>query len=180
MLNFCRVRMVGAFKLHIIPLKKQSCLLKQLRNNIFESVKNILLYVNYLKSYELFRVPRDEEMISPAMESCIVTEHLLEQGALISHDVVNRVQGLGFTPPEEFLPGSAPTVASSAPRIHPGPDISRRTLSAIKDQIRIHRGRARELRRQAVEKEEDARRNGNEEWRLFYQASELDEKGGLS
>ena len=132
--------------------------------------------MNYLKSYVLFRVPRDEEMISAAMESCIVTEHLLEQGALISHDVVNGVQGLGFTPHEEFLPGSAPTVASSAPRVRPGPDISRRTLSAIKDQIRIHRGRARELRRQAVEKKEDARRNGNEEWRLFYQASELDEK----
>ena len=97
--------------------------------------------MNYLKSYVLFRVPRDEEMISAAMESCIVTEHLLEQGALISHDVVNGVQGLGFTPHEEFLPGSAPTVASSAPRVRPGPDISRRTLSAIKDQVWIHHGR---------------------------------------
>ena len=71
--------MVGAFKLHIIPLKETNLPTKTIEKQYFGTVKNILLYVNYLKSYVLFRVPRDEEMISAAMESCIVTEHLLEQ-----------------------------------------------------------------------------------------------------
>ena len=146
MLNFCWVRMVGAFKIHLIPSMKLSCLLKQLRNNVLGTVKNILFYVNYLKSYVLFRVSRaDEVMISAAMEACDVKEPVMEQQALIPHDVilVNGVQDPGFTPYEEFLPRSAPTTALSVSLVYQVPDISRKTLSALKDQIRIDRGQAR-------------------------------------
>ena len=86
MLNFCWVRMVGAFKIHLIPSMKLSCLLKQLRNNVLGTVKNILCYVNYLKSYVLFRVSRaDELMISAAMEACVVKKSIVKQEALIPH-----------------------------------------------------------------------------------------------
>ena len=94
------------------------------------------------------------------------------QGALIPRDVmfVNGVQDLGFTPYEEFLPRSAPTIAPSVPRLYQVLDISRKTLSALKDQIRINHGRAKEFRMQAAEKEEDSKRSKQEEWRLSYQA----------
>ena len=146
MLNFCWVRMVGAFKIHLIPSMKLSCLLKQLRNNVLGTVKNILFYVNYLKSYALFRVSRaDDLMLSAVMEACIVKEPIVEQEAVIPHDVmlVNGVQDPGFTPYEEFLPRSAPMTALSVSLVYQVPDISRKTLSALKDQIRIDRGRAR-------------------------------------
>ena len=176
MLNFCRVRMVGAFKIHLIPSMKQFCLLKQLRNNVLETVKNILFYVNYLKSYVLFRLSRaDELVISAAMEACVLEESIVKQEALIPQ-LVNGVQDPGFTPHEEFMLRSAPTVAPSVPCVHQVPDISRKTFSALKDQIRINRGRAREFRMQAAEKEEDSKRSEQEEWRLSYQADELDGK----
>ena len=109
--------------------------------------------MNYLKSYVLFRVSRaDELMISAAMEACVVKEPIVEQEALIPHDVilVNGVQDSGLTPHEEFLPRSAPTIAPSVPRVYQVLDISRKTFSALKDQIRIYRGRARELRMQVL------------------------------
>ena len=84
--------------------------------------------------------------------------------------------GPGFTPHEEFMLRSAPTIAPSVSRLHQVPDISRKTLTALKDQIRINRGRARVLRIQAAEKEEDSNRSEQEEWRLSYQADELDVK----
>ena len=71
---------------------------------------------------------------------------------------------------------SAPTVAPSVPCVHQVPDISRKTFSALKDQIRINHGRAREFRMQAAEKEEDSKRSEQEEWRLSSQADELDER----
>ena len=73
MFNFCWVRMVGAFKVHLVPNLKSSILLRQLRNNIPETVKNILSCVNFLISYILFRVSRTEElMIEAAMAACNV------------------------------------------------------------------------------------------------------------
>ena len=117
-------------------------------------------------------------MISAAMEGCDVKEPIMEQQALIPHDVilVNGVQDPGFTPYEEFLPRSAPMTALSVSLVYQVPDISRKTLSALKDQIRIDRGQARELRIQAAEKEEYSKRSEQEEWRLSSQAEELDER----
>ena len=71
---------------------------------------------------------------------------------------------------------SAPTAAPFVPRVHQVPDISRKTFSALKDQIRLNRGRAREFRMQAAKKEEDSKRSEQEEWRLSYQADKLDGK----
>ena len=173
MLNFCWVRMVGAFKIHLIPSMKLSCLLKQLRNNVLGTVKNILFYVNYLKSYVLFRVSRaDDLMLSAVMEACIVKEPIVEQEAVIPHDVmlVNGVQDPGFTP------RSTPKIALSVPSAYQVLDMSRNTLSALKDQIRVYCERARELQMQAAEKEEDSKRSEQEEWRLSSQADELDER----
>ena len=157
MLNFCWVKMVGAFKKHFVPSMKLSSLLRLLRNYVRENVKNILFYVNYLESYVLFRVSRaDEVMISAAMEACDVKELIMEQQALTPHCVilVNGVQDPGFTPYEEFLTRSAPTSALPVSHLYQVPDISRKLklLSALKDQIRIDHGRARELRIQAAEK----------------------------
>ena len=179
MLNFCRVRMVGAFKIHLIPSMKQSCLFKQLRNNVLETVKNILFYVNYLNSYFLFRVSRDDELvISAAMEECDVKELIIEHQSVIPHDVVlvNGVQDPGLTPYQEFLPRSAPTSALPVSHAYQVPDISRKLISALKDQIRLDHGRARELRIQAAEKEEDSKKSEQEEWRLSSQADKLDNK----
>ena len=115
MFNFCWVRMVGAFKVHLVPNLKSFSLLRQLRNNVPEAVKNILFCVNYLISYVLFRVSRtDESMIEAAVEACDVDEPIIEQQGLIPSDVVSGVQDPGFTPFEEFVPRSAPTIALSA------------------------------------------------------------------
>ena len=103
--NLCWVRMVGAFKVHLVPNLKSSILLRQLRNNILTTVKNILSYVNLLIIYILFREYRTEElMIEAAMSACGVEKPMTEQHGLISNDavIVNGVQDPGFTPHEEF------------------------------------------------------------------------------
>ena len=117
MFNPCWVRMVGAFKVHLVPNLESSSLLRPLRNNFPEAVKNILFCVNCLISYVLFRVSRTEEsMIEAAVEACDVEEPIIEQQVLIPRDIiiVNGVQDPGYTPFEEFLPRSAPTIALSS------------------------------------------------------------------
>ena len=57
------------------------------------------------------------------------------------------------------MPRSAPTSALTVSHLYQVPDISRKLLSALKDQIRIDRGQARELRAAAAEKEEDSERS---------------------
>ena len=168
--------MVGAFKVHLVPNLKSFSLLRQLRNNVPEAVKNILFCVNYLISYVLFRVSRtDESMIEAAVEACNVDEPIIEQQGLIPRDVVivNGVQDPGFTPFEEFLPRSAPTIALSVSRLCQVPDITRQSLSSLKAQIREDQGRARDLRTKAAEKEEDFKRSQHEELRLSSQADNL-------
>ena len=179
MFNLCWVRMVGAFKVHLVPNLKSSSLLRQLRNNVPEAVKNILFCVNYLISYVLFRVSRTEElMIQAAVEACDVEEPIIEQQVLIPHDeiIVNGVQDPGFTPFEEFLPRSAPTIALSVSQLCQVPDITRQSLSSLKAQIREDQGRARDLRTKAAEKEADFKRSQREELRLSSQADRLGDK----
>ena len=89
---------------------------------------------------------------------------------------MNGVQDPGFTPLEEFLPRSAPTVALSVSCLCQVPDVTRQTLSALKAQIRQDQGRAKELRTKAAEKEEDFKRTQREELRLSSQADRLGDK----
>ena len=78
--------------------------------------------------------------------------------------IVNGVQDPGFTPFEEFLPRSAPKIGSSTiSHVCQISDITRRTLSALKAQIRVEQGKARELRAKAAEKEEESERSQREE-----------------
>ena len=113
MFNFCWVRMVGAFKIHLVPNLKSSILLRQfleLINNIPETVKNILSCVYLLISYVLFREYRTEELMieaESARAACSVEKSITEQQVLIPCDavIVNGVQDPGLTPFEEFLPG---------------------------------------------------------------------------
>ena len=179
MFNFCWVRMVGAFKIHLVPNLKSFILLRQFLNNIPEIVKYVFSFVKLLISYVLFRVHCTEELMieaESAMAACSVEKSMTEQQGLIPSDavIVNGVQNPGLTPFEEFLPRSAPKIGSStisyACQI---PDITRRTLSALKAQIRVEQGRARELRAKAAEKEEESERSQREERRLCSQADDL-------
>ena len=117
MFNFCWVRMVGAFKIHLVPNLKSFILLRQFLNNIPETVKYFFSFVKLLISYVLFRVHRTEELMieaESAMAACSV-EKSMEQQVLIPNDavLVNGVQDPGFTPFEEFLPRSAPKLGLS-------------------------------------------------------------------
>ena len=110
------------------------------------------------------------------MAACSVKKSMTEQQVLIPNDtvIVNGVQDPGFTPFEEFLPRSAPKIGSSTiSHVCQIPDITRQTLSALKAQIRVEQGRARELRRKAAEKEEDSKRSQPEELQLASQANNL-------
>ena len=89
---------------------------------------------------------------------------------------MNGVQDPGFTPFEEFLPRSAPTIALSVSRLCQVPDITRQSLSSLKAQIREDQGRARDLRTKAAEKEEDFKRSQHEELQLSSQADNLYDK----
>ena len=72
------------------------------------------------------------------------------------------------------MPRSAPkTVLTTALQVCQFPDITRQTLSALKAQIRLEQGRARELWTKAVEKEEDSERTQGEAMRLDSQADKL-------
>ena len=109
-------------------------------------------------------------MISAAMEACVVENSIVKQEALIPQ-LVNGVQDPGFTPHEEFMLRSAPTVAPSVPCVHQVPDISRKTFSALKDQIRINRGLlessgCRLLRRRRIQKGAN-KKNGDCPFRLM-------------
>ena len=78
--------------------------------------------------------------------------------------IVNGVQDPGFTPSEEFLPRSASKIGlSTVSHVCQFPDITRQTLSALKAQIRVEQGRAREFRAKAAEKEEESERSQHEE-----------------
>ena len=93
--------------------------------------------------------------------------------------IVNGVQDLGLTPFKDFVPRSAPQIGSSLilhseAEVCQFPDITRRTLSALKNQVRTERGKARVLLEKSVEKEEEAERSQREEERLGSQADELD------
>ena len=72
------------------------------------------------------------------------------------------------------MPRSAPKIGSYV-ILHECqiPDITRRTLSALKAQIRVEQGRAGELRAKAAEKEEEFERSQREEKRLRSQADDL-------
>ena len=89
MFNFCWVRMVGAFKVHLFPNLKSSNLLRQffeLINNIPETVKNILFLVKTFISYIMFRVYRTEEIMvkaASAMAAARMERSLPEQLFLI-------------------------------------------------------------------------------------------------
>ena len=89
MFNFCWVRMVGAFEIHLIPNLKSSKLVKQffeLTNNIPENVKNILFFVTYFISYLLFRVTSTEQLMINAastMAAARMERSLPEQQFLI-------------------------------------------------------------------------------------------------
>ena len=99
----------------------------------------------------------------------------MEQQVLIPRDVVivNGVQDLGLTPLEEFLPRSAPKIGSSTvSHVSQIPAIIHRTLSALKAQIRVEQGWARELRAAAAEKEEESERRQHEERRLCSKADD--------
>ena len=178
MFNFCWVRMVGAFKIHLVPNLKSFILLRQFLNNIPEIVKYVFSFVKLLISYVLFRVHRTEELMieaESAMAACSV-EKSMEQQVLIPNDavIVNGVQDPGCTPIEEFLPRSAPKIGSSTiSHVCQISDITRQTLSALKAQIRVEQGRARELRAKAAEKEEESERSQREERRLCSQADDL-------
>ena len=115
----------------------------ELINNIPETVKYILSFVKPLISYVMFRVYRTEEMMikaESAMAACSMEKSIIEQQVLILRYavIVNGVQDPGFTPFEEFLPRSAPKIGSSVIlHICQISDITRRTLSALKAQIRV-------------------------------------------
>ena len=101
--------------------------------------------MNHSIIYILFREYRtDELMVEAAMSACRVEKPMTGQYGLVSYDavIVNGVQDPGFTPFEEFLPRSAPALALSVSRVCQVPDITSRSLSALKAQIRVEQGRA--------------------------------------
>ena len=91
MFNFCWVRMVGAFKIHLVPNLKSSILLRQFFELIPETAKNNLFFVKILFvkpfiSCILFRVYRTEEMMvraASAMAAARMERSLPEQQFLI-------------------------------------------------------------------------------------------------
>ena len=121
MYNFCWVRMVGAFIIHLVPNLRSSKLLRQvfeIINNIPETVKNSLFFVTYFISYLLFRVISTKQlMINAASFSrvCSVERSVTEQQFLNSRPavIVIGVQDPGLTPLGEFVPRSAPQIGSS-------------------------------------------------------------------
>ena len=72
------------------------------------------------------------------------------------------------------MPRSAPKIelftVSHVCQFH---DITRQTFSALKAQMRVEQGRARELQTKAAEKEKDSERSQRKELRLDSQANNL-------
>ena len=98
MFNFCWVRMVGAYKVHLPPSLKSSIFLRQLRDNILTTVKNIFILVNidFVKPFisnVLFRVYCTEEMIDNAASTMAATrmEPYLDSSSLSL--VLRRIHG---------------------------------------------------------------------------------------
>ena len=98
MFNFCWVRMVGAYKVHLPPSLKSSNFLRQLRDNILTTVKNIFILVNidFVKPFisnVLFRVYCTEEMIDNVASTMAATrmEPYLDSSSLSL--VLRRIHG---------------------------------------------------------------------------------------